>query len=101
MIEMRDNGPEAAAIHEQADASTHRSVYLPLLRGVDAAVAGVVRPRRADAGHRQPRHDHGARQALYLLNAPFVRRQSLALAERLLAEKATRRRRPRSSRPTG
>src|SRR5436189_1708 len=34
MIEMRDNGPEAKNIHDTADKTTVRSVYLPLLRGV-------------------------------------------------------------------
>ena len=34
MIEIRDNGPEARALLEKADASRDRSVYLPLLRGI-------------------------------------------------------------------
>lgn len=34
MVEMRDNGPEARTINEEADKSMHRSVYLPLLRTV-------------------------------------------------------------------
>lgn len=34
MIEIRDTGPEAQRMQEQALASQKRSVYLPLLRGV-------------------------------------------------------------------
>ena len=32
-MELPNNGPLARRIGEQAAASTHRSVYLPLLRG--------------------------------------------------------------------
>ena len=61
--------------------SVHRSVYLPLLRGLtptslevfDFAEQGMVTGSR-DATTVAP-------QALYLLNDPFVRTQSLALAE--------------------
>jgi hypothetical protein len=82
--ELRNNGPEAARFGEQARASAHRSVYLPLLRGLtptalevfDFAEQGMVTGSR-DA-------TTVATQALYLLNDPFVRRQSLALADRLL-----------------
>ncbi len=84
VVEMRNNGPEAKRLVEEAQASTHRSVYLPLLRGItprslevfDFAEQGMVTGRR-DATTVAP-------QALYLLNDPFVRRQSLALAGRLL-----------------
>ena len=63
----------------------HRSVYLPLLRGLtprslevfDFAEQGMVTGSR-DTTTVAP-------QALYLLNDPFVRQQSLALAERLLS----------------
>jgi hypothetical protein len=84
--ELANNGPEAAHIAELAQADTHRSVYLPLLRGLtptslevfDFAEQGMV------TGHRDA--TTVATQALYLLNDPFVRRQSLTLAERLLAQ---------------
>jgi cytochrome c553 len=88
MIEMRDNGPEAAGIRGQAERGRHRSVYLPLLRGVTPAALEAFDPADSTlvTGRRDVTTVPG--QALYLLNAPFVRRQSLALAERLLADKA-------------
>ncbi|HEX8915561.1 MAG TPA: PSD1 and planctomycete cytochrome C domain-containing protein [Humisphaera sp.] len=84
MIEQRNNGPEAARFAELAKASTARSVYLPLLRGwvptslevFDFAEQGMVTGSR-DATTVAP-------QALYLLNDAFVRKQALALAERVL-----------------
>jgi hypothetical protein len=84
VIEIRNNGPEAARLKTLAAESPHRSVYLPLLRGItptslevfDFAEQGMVTGSR-DATTVAP-------QALYLLNDPFVRKQSLALADRLL-----------------
>jgi Protein of unknown function (DUF1553) len=86
VIELRNNGPEAKNLMDKAVASTQRSVYLPLLRGItpnslavfDFAEQGFVTGSR-DSTTVAP-------QALYLLNDPFVRKQSLALAERLLAK---------------
>ncbi len=85
VIELRNNGPEAARFAEDARDSRHRSVYLPLLRGMvptslevfDFAEQGMVTGRR-DATTVAP-------QALYLLNDPFVRKAALSLAESLLA----------------
>jgi len=85
--ELRNNGPEAAQFGTLAQASNHRSVYLPLLRGLvptslevfDFAEQGMVTGSR-DA-------TTVATQALYLLNDPFVRRESLNLANRVLARK--------------
>jgi Protein of unknown function (DUF1553) len=84
VVELANNGPEARRLQDEALASVHRSVYLPLLRGItprtlevfDFAEQGMVTGAR-DA-------TTVATQALYLLNDPFVRRQSLVLAERLL-----------------
>ena len=84
VIELPNNGPIARRLGEKAAASTHRSVYLPLLRGLtptslevfDFAEQGMVTGSRDTTTV--------ATQALYLLNDPFVRRQSLDLAERLL-----------------
>ncbi len=84
VIEVRNNGPEAARLRTLAAASAHRSIYLPLLRGItptslevfDFAEQGMVTGSR-DATVVAP-------QALYLLNDPFVRKQALAFAERLL-----------------
>ena len=88
VVELPNNGPVARGIIEKARSSHHRSLYLPLLRGVsptslevfDFAEQGTV------TGHRET--TTVATQALYMLNDPFVRRQSLNLAERLLGEEA-------------
>ena len=86
MIEIRDNGPEAKRIHEEADASTFRSIYLPLLRGLTPRSLEVFDPveQTLVTGRRETTTIPS--QALFLLNSPFVRRQSLKLAERLLAD---------------
>ena len=84
VIEVRNNGPEAARLRTLAAASLRRSVYLPLVRGIvpgplevfDFAEQGMVTGSR-DATTVAP-------QALYMLNDPFVRKQSLSFAERLL-----------------
>ena len=84
VIELRNNGPEARQLQDRAYAARHRSIYLPLLRGItpvslevfDFADQGMV------TGHRDT--TTVASQALYFLNDPFVRRQALSLADRLL-----------------
>jgi hypothetical protein len=89
VMEMANNSPVARKIDEEGQASTHRSVYLPLLRGLtprslevfDFAEQGMVTGKR-DTTTVAP-------QALYLLNDPFVRKQSLALAQRVLKTKDT------------
>ncbi len=86
VVEMNNIGADARRVGEAARASRHRSVYLPLLRGLtptslevfDFAEQGMV------TGRREP--TTVAPQALYLLNDPFVRRRSLELAERVLRE---------------
>ena len=86
MVEMQDNGPESRSIHDQANQSTVRSVYLPLVRGLtpnalqafDPATQTLVTGRR-DA-------TTVPAQALFLLNSSFVRKQALGLAESLLAQ---------------
>jgi cytochrome c553 len=89
MVEIRDNGPEARAILEKADASKERSVYLPLLRGITPRPLDAFDPvnQTLVTGMRQVTTVPG--QALYLLNSPFVRRQALELATRLLDHEAT------------
>jgi cytochrome c553 len=84
MIEMGDNGSEAKTIHQQADKDRHRSVYLPLLRGLTPHALEAFDPveQTLVTGQRDTTTVPG--QALYLLNSSFVRRQSLALAEQLL-----------------
>lgn len=87
MIEMRDNGPEARTINDKADANTHRSIYLPLLRGVIPHSLEAFDPveQTLVTGSRDATTVPG--QALYVLNSTFIRLQSLNLAERLLKEK--------------
>ncbi len=86
MVEMRDNGPEANAIHEAANKSRARSVYLPLLRGVTPKALEPFDPvdQTLVSGSRDATTVPG--QALFLLNSSFVRSQSLALAERELKD---------------
>lgn len=87
VIEIRNNGQEARNLAEQSTTSVYRSLYLPLVRGItprslevfDFAEQGMVSGSRDTTTV--------PTQALYLLNDPFVRRQSLALAERLLETK--------------
>jgi hypothetical protein len=85
VVELSSNAAEAKRIAVAAASSRQRSLYLPLLRGLtprplevfDFAEQGMVTGNRDTTTV--------ATQALYLLNDSFVRRQSLALAERLLA----------------
>ena len=82
--ELRNNGRESAAILSFAKASVQRSVYLPLLRTV---VPGALEAFDfADQGQVTGQRESTTvpAQALYLLNDPFVARQALGLAERLL-----------------
>jgi cytochrome c553 len=86
VIELTNNGAVAQRLTSLALSSRHRSIYLPLLRGLtpnslavfDFAEQGMVTGDR-DTTTVAP-------QALYLLNDPFVRSQSRALANRLLKQ---------------
>ena len=86
MVEMVDNGAEARTIREAADRSARRGVYLPLLRGVTPHALEAFDPvdQTLVTGRRDTTTVPG--QALFLLNSPFMRRQSLALADKLLAD---------------
>ena len=88
MIEMRDNGPEARAIREQAD-SEHAPQRLPAAAARRDARARWRRSTRSSRRSSPARRDATTVPArpCILLNSSFVRRQSLTLAERLLAEK--------------
>jgi len=86
MREMRDNGPEAKSINEEADKSLTRSVYLPLLRGVTPKSLDAFDPAQQTLVTGQREATTVPTQALYMLNSSFVRKQSLALAERVLAK---------------
>jgi hypothetical protein len=87
MVELADTSAEARAIHEAAERSTLRSVYLPLLRGLTPRPLEAFDPvdQTLLSGMRDVTTVPA--QALYLLNGPFVRRQSLALAQRLVNRK--------------
>jgi mono/diheme cytochrome c family protein len=84
MREIPDNGPEAKKIHDAANAFRHRSVYLPLLRGLTPKSLEVFDPVEQTLVSGSRDTTTVPAQALFLLNSPFIRKQSLALAERLL-----------------
>ena len=92
MIEMRDNGPEAKAVHEAANASARRGVYLPLLRGLTPQSLEAFDP--VDQTLVSGRRDATTvpAQALFLLNSAFVHKQALALATRPAGRRDGRRR---------
>ncbi|MBS0203464.1 MAG: PSD1 domain-containing protein [Planctomycetes bacterium] len=85
VVELPNNGAESQRLLAVARASHARSVYLPLLRTLvptslevfDFADQGLVTGSRETTTV--------PTQALYLLNDAFVRRNSLVLAESLLA----------------
>lgn len=87
VIELSNVSPLAKGLEAAAYESKHRSVYLPLVRLItpkalevfDFAEQGTVTGSRDTTTV--------ATQALYLLNDPFVRQQSQALAQRVLARK--------------
>jgi cytochrome c553 len=89
MVELRDNGPEAKGIHEAADRSVVRSVYLPLLRGLTPRALAPFDPVEQTLVTGTRDNTTVPSQALFLLNSAFVRRQALALAERVLAADGT------------
>jgi hypothetical protein len=84
VVELLDSSPIARRLEAAARKDVHRSVYLPLVRGLtptslavfDFAEQGMVTGDR-DA-------TTVATQALYLLNDSFVRRNAVALAATLL-----------------
>ena len=87
VIELSNTSPLAKKLEEDAKQSVRRSVYLPLVRLItpralevfDFAEQGLV------VGNRDS--TTVATQALYLLNDPFVRQQSQAVAQRALGVK--------------
>jgi hypothetical protein len=84
MVEMRDNGREAGTVHDQSDKALYRSVYLPALRGVVPKALAAFDPVEQSLVTGKREETTVPTQALFLLNASFVRQQSVALAERLL-----------------
>ncbi len=90
VVELNDTGPEARRIIDAARAYRGRSVYLPLVRNLTPPELAAFDP--AEQGGVTGARDTTtvAPQALYLLNDPFIRRQSALLAERLSGEGAAR-----------
>lgn len=86
MVELRDNGPEAKRLHEQGDKSLSRSLYLPLVRGLAPKTLEAFDPVHQTLVTGRRDATTVPTQALYLLNSAFVRKQSLALAERVAVQ---------------
>jgi hypothetical protein len=85
MIEMRDNGAEAKNIHEAAESSLARSVYLPLLRTVIPRSLEAFDPVSQSLVTGQRDSTTVPSQSLFFLNGTFVRQQALALAQEVVA----------------
>ncbi len=84
MIEIRDDGPAVASILTAADRAEYRSVYLPLLRGETPRQLAAFDPVVQTLVTGQRDSTTVPTQSLFLLNSPFVNRQALILAARLL-----------------
>lgn len=85
MMEMRDNGAEAKNIHDAADSSLERSVYLPLVRGVIPRSIEAFDPVTQSLVSGQRDSTTVPTQSLYFLNGTFVRQQSVAAAKEIVA----------------
>ncbi len=68
----------------KADASTWRSVYLPLLRGLTPRSLEAFDPVEQTLVTGQRQTTTVPSQALYLLNSPFVRKAAPGTAQRVL-----------------
>ncbi|HEU0119127.1 MAG TPA: PSD1 and planctomycete cytochrome C domain-containing protein [Bryobacteraceae bacterium] len=97
MVEIRDNGVESRVIHEKADQSVLRSIYLPLLRGLTPHALEAFDPVTQTLVTGQRDTTTVPTQALFLLNSAFVRRESQALAGQLTAGRQTERERIREA----
>jgi hypothetical protein len=87
VIEMRDDGPVVHSILKAADRSPYRSIYLPQLRGETPRALAAFDPVTQTLVSGQREETTVPTQALFLLNSPFVREQSLLLAQGLLSNK--------------
>jgi len=86
MIEMRDDGPVVHSILKAADRSPYRSIYLPQLRGEVPRPLAAFDPVSQTLVTGQRDETTVPTQALFMLNSPFVREQSLFLASDLLRD---------------
>ena len=84
MIEMRDDGPVVSSVLSVADRSHYRSIYLPLLRDETPRPLAAFDPVTQTLVTGQRDETTVPTQALFMLNSPFIRQQSLTLADRLL-----------------
>jgi len=89
MIEIRDDGPVVHSILKAADRSPYRSIYLPQLRGEVPRPLAAFDPVSQTLVTGQREETTVPTQALFLLNSPFVREQSLILANSLLTDGRT------------
>jgi cytochrome c553 len=87
MIEIRDDGPVVKSILDAADHSPYRSIYLPQLRGEVPRPLAAFDPVTQTLVTGQRNETTVPTQALFMLNSPFVREQSLNFANTLLAAK--------------
>ncbi len=87
MIELRDNGPEAAGILEAADKSLSRSLYLPLMRGLVPRSLQAFDPVEQTLVTGSRENTTVPSQALFLMNSAFIRQRAFALAQHLLQSK--------------
>jgi len=83
MVELADNSDTAKALYEEADRSTHRSIYLPLLRGITPRPLAAFDPVSQTLVSGQRDVTVVPTQALFMLNSIFVQEQALALADNL------------------
>jgi hypothetical protein len=86
VIELRTNSPEARALRQKALTSKHRSVYLPLLRGLTPLALDVFDFADPDLVTGRRDVTTVATQALFMLNDSVMRQHSEALARRLLEQ---------------
>jgi hypothetical protein len=86
MIELQDGNALVKTLNVEADHSSYRSIYLPLLRGITPHTLAAFDPVTQSLVTGQRDVTIVPTQALFMLNSTFVRQQSLALAGRLLAE---------------
>jgi len=88
MIEIRDDGPVVKSILKAADQSPYRSVYLPQLRDEIPRPLAPFDPVSQTLVTGQRDETTVPTQALFMLNSPFVREQSLNFANALLTAKS-------------
>jgi cytochrome c553 len=86
VVELRDTDAGAKQLLKAARSDRHRSIYLPLLRGLTPTSLDVFdfAQQSLVTGNRET--TTVATQALYLLNDPFILEQASTLAEIVLKE---------------